>query len=106
MWNKTSLKIFLVTKTSHSMNDIIPFDARAYSQLSVAKYYWGITIQWKEYKLDYDGCTIENGKLKVVEWEMECYPDLVKWSVLVKLDIEIRKSKNKEIPEQDSLFPN
>lgn len=60
-----------------SLQNRIVYDQRINSQLSVAKYYWWIIIEWKEYVLDYDSCTVENWKLEITpEWELY-FPDLV-----------------------------
>lgn len=62
----------------------IPYESRAYSQLSVAKHYWWIKINWVEYVLDYDNC-----KKEVRDWEEFFYPDLVEvWTK--------KKAKTKE----------
>jgi len=56
------------------MNDKkrIPYVQRANSQLSVAKYYWWIVIEWKHYSLDYNNCETK------WEWDDKLYfPDLV-----------------------------
>lgn len=60
-----------------SLPNRIPYNVWVNSQLSVAKYYWWITIEWKEYVLDYGGCTVDNWKLEITpEWETY-FPDLV-----------------------------
>lgn len=50
----------------------IPYDTWANSQLSVAKYYGGITINGKKYVLDYKNC-----EKKIVDFEIKYFPDLV-----------------------------
>jgi hypothetical protein len=50
----------------------IPYNQRVNSQLSVAKYYWWIVIQWVKYELDYENCKKEER-----DWETFYYPDLV-----------------------------
>jgi len=50
----------------------IPYKQRASSQLSVAKYYWWIKIQWVDYVLDYENCEKQER-----DWETFYYPDLV-----------------------------
>ena len=59
--------------------DRIFYNNRINSQLSIAKYSWGITIQGESYLLDYENCK--------VKWEGEealYKPDLVKASTLAK----------------------
>ena len=50
----------------------IPYKVWFNSQLSVAKYYGGCTIEGKLYKLDYDNC-----KTKIIDGEEKFFPDLV-----------------------------
>lgn len=53
--------------------DRIPYDTWANSQLSIAKYYGGCTINGVKYTLDYDNCRTEG------EGDDKRYfPDLVK----------------------------
>ena len=49
--------------------DIIPFDSWINSQLSVAKHYWGITLNGKTYVVDYILAEENEDRL--------CKPDLV-----------------------------
>lgn len=57
--------------------DRIPYDVRANSQLSVAKYWWWININSDYYELDYENCRKE-----IRDWEEYFYPDLVKKNLL------------------------
>lgn len=50
----------------------IPFDSWRNSQLSVARFYGGCTLNGKEYRLDY-----ENAPQKIVDGEIIYFPDLV-----------------------------
>ncbi|MBV9825189.1 MAG: hypothetical protein JO001_05900 [Alphaproteobacteria bacterium] len=50
----------------------IPYEFWAHSQLSVAKYYGGINIDGKGYRLDYD-----NAPVKIIDGEERYFPDLV-----------------------------
>ena len=50
----------------------IPYDIWVNSQLSIAKYYGGIKVNQKSYKLDYDTCkTTGEGE------DIKYFPDLV-----------------------------
>ena len=74
-----------------SLPNRILYDNWINSQLSVAKYYWWITIEWKEYILDYDSCTVENWKLQITsEWE-SYFPDLVIASEITKPKVVAKK---------------
>lgn len=72
----------------------IPYDSRINSQLSVAKYYWGIIIQWISYVLDYDNC-----KKEVRDWEEFYYPDLITKELFDKQVKEAKKQKIKKLPK-------
>lgn len=50
----------------------IPYENWVNSQLSIARYYGGCTINGKEYRLDYD-----NAAMKVIDGEECWFPDLV-----------------------------
>ena len=50
----------------------IPYKERANSQLSIAKHYWWIKIEWVSYILDYDNC-----KTMIKDWEVLYFPDLI-----------------------------
>ena len=60
-----------VKKTKKELHKI-PYDVWINSQLSVAKYYGGCTLNGKTYKLDYENCkTVGDGENK------EYFPDLI-----------------------------
>lgn len=63
--------------------DIIPYDSWINSQLSVARHYWGITIQNKNYVVDWIFA-------KEINWL--CKPDLVE----SKLHMKMQKERKKE----------
>ena len=76
--------------------DRILYNYWIHSQLSVAKYYWGIVIEWERYVLDYDWC-----KTETIDWEIRYFPDLVKEKSIVKA----KKSKKDKLKVEDiSLF--
>lgn len=64
----------------------IPYKVWASSQLSIAKYSGGITINGKQYVLDYDNCPtkIDGGDIKY-------FPDLVLFSSLPKKKSTVTK---------------
>ena len=49
----------------------IPYAQWKNSQLSIARHYWGISINWEYYEFD-----IEEMK-KLANWEDKIFPDLV-----------------------------
>lgn len=76
----------------------IPYKVWANSQLSVAKYSGGITINGKQYVLDYENCPT-----KIIDGEIKYFPDLVLFSSLPK---KKSASSKKEKPINFlSLFP-
>lgn len=67
------------------MLDIIPYNSWINSQLSIARHYWQIEMNWKTYIVDYIFCeTEDNGK---------CKPDLVEQ----KLYMKMKKERKEEV---------
>lgn len=66
----------------------IPYDHRINSQLSVAKYSWGIILNWTHYVLDF-----ANAKKEIRGGEEFFYPDLITAELEKK---QIKESQNKK----------
>lgn len=60
--------------------DRIPYDVWINSQLSIARFYGGCTLNGESYVCDYDNCRKEVNE----DGEESYFPDLVKLSVLEK----------------------
>lgn len=77
--------------------DRIPYKSRAFSQLSIARHYWWIKLNWESYVLDYDNCETKTD----LEWNEKYFPDLVKKSLLTKKE---KKKFAHTWPNAISLF--
>lgn len=60
---------------------IIPFNSWINSELSVAKHFWWITINWKKYYVDYIFCKVSE------DWK-KCFPDLIEAKFYEKMKLE------------------
>jgi len=59
-------------KKTKTVTHRIPYDTWSNSQLSIARHYGGIKMNWKDYVLDYDNCPTK------WEWDdMKYFPDLI-----------------------------
>lgn len=73
------------------MNDIIPYESWINSQLSIARHYWWIKMNWKSYVVDYIFCKTEDNWL--------CKPDLVEEKLYTKMKKERKEEVKKYFDE-------
>lgn len=71
--------------------DIIPYNAWINSQLSIARHYWGIEMNWKHYVVDWIFAKEDENWL--------CKPDLIE----EKLYNKMKKERKEEVKEYNRI---